>query len=115
MLIVTTTKGEPGPPAVSLLGVRTDDAKRCVGHEAFTRLRRYVLQGGLDAVITRLIGQVELRVLIDECGGSRHGIRYMIKIINNKWDRAIAGRIVLAVSLPAMLVALARRSPRRIL
>jgi hypothetical protein len=41
MLIVTTTKGEPGPPAVSLLGVRTDDAKRCVAHRILKSEGRY--------------------------------------------------------------------------
>jgi hypothetical protein len=45
MLIVITTEGEPGSLAVSLLGVRTDDAKRCVGHDIAETLRRYVLWG----------------------------------------------------------------------
>jgi hypothetical protein len=56
MLIVTTTEGEPGPPAVSLLGVRADDAKRCVEQRILKSRGGYVKQieiGGDAAHVVR--------------------------------------------------------------
>ena len=57
MLIVTTTEGEPGPPAVSLLGVRTDDAKRCVGHQSEIEWG-YVKQVDTSVMTARVVGQL---------------------------------------------------------